>query len=97
MARWIRDGASAYDAAVVLRPTPPPQPGATFAPPALGGLRELILKAKLFNTAAAAALEQELLSLGAVHVSEVGRSEWETLSSWGLLRLFEQRRLLAAV
>ena len=94
MARWIRDGASAYDAAVILRPPPPPQPGAT---PAVAGLPELVLKAKLFNTAAAAALEQELLSLGAVHVSEVGRSEWETLSSWGLLRVFEQRRLLAAV
>ena len=43
----------------------------------------------------AAALEEELLSQGAVHVQELTSDDWVALQSWASLLPFEQRRLLA--
>ena len=42
-------------------------------------------------------LTREVLSLGAVHVRELGRTDWLGLNSWSRLREMEQRRVLAAV
>ena len=42
-------------------------------------------------------LTREVLSLGAVHVRELGRTDWLGLNSQSRLHEMEQRRVLAAV
>ena len=64
---------------------------------ALLGLGALLLKAKIYNPPAAAALERALLDDGANGVDEVSCADWEKLACWSLLRTYEQRRFLAAL
>ena len=47
--------------------------------------------------AAANALQTELLALGAAHVQELTPDDWRALVTWGHLKVFEQRRLLAVL
>ena len=75
--------------------TPTPTLGAQAD--GLAGLSALLLKARVLNPPAAAALERELLDLGANGVDEVLPGDWENLTSWPCLWPFEQRRFLAAV
>ena len=96
MASWIRDGAAAYDAAQALRPAVALRDAGPQAH-GLAGLGALLLKANVRNPPAAAALERELLDLGANGVDEVTPADWENLASWSLVRPFEQRRFLAAL
>ncbi len=42
----------------------------------------------------AAALQAQLLELGAVDARELPAAEWATLPSWSLLKPLEQRRVL---
>ena len=63
----------------------------------LVGLRELAAKAQVANEAFLRAVQEELLRLGAVHVNGVSQREWQALRGWGQLKVFEQRRFLAAL
>lgn len=92
MARWIRDGAAARDARAALQPQPQPQQAVASE---VGGFADLAGRAQL-PPATAAALLRELQQLGAVHVRELTRADWEGLQAWSLLRPFEQRRLTQA-
>ena len=62
----------------------------------LQGMDELAAKAKLPQVKAAA-LAEELLSLGAVDVVELSRGDWQSLSAFGKLLPFEQKRLLSSL
>ena len=56
---------------------------------------ELAAKAKRPRVKAAA-LAEELLSLGAVDVTELSRGNWQSLSAFDKLLPFEQKRLLSS-
>jgi hypothetical protein len=59
----------------------------------VAGIEELATGAS-FPPAAVRALETELLTLGAAHVRELSKEDWQELASFQALRKFEQRRLL---
>ena len=95
LSKWIRDGAIEHDAAAALNAPSLP----STVPPdtnVLGGMDELAAKAKL-PQAKASALAKELLSLGAVDVVELSREDWQSLSAFGELLPFEQKRLLSSL
>ena len=46
---------------------------------------------------ASASMLQDILALGAVDVKELAVGDWHQLSSWGLLRPLEQKRLDAVI
>ena len=105
MCCWIVDGANAADAKTALRPPlalPAPEGAASSgnltggAVADVAGLTDLASKARL-PPETTAALRAELLSAGAVDVSEVTAEDWSGLSSWGLLKQFERRRLLKCI
>ena len=95
LSKWIRDGAMEHDAAAALN-----APSLPFSLPqgtkVLQGMDELAAKAKLPQVKAAA-LAEELLSLGAVDVVELSRGDWQSLSAFGKLLPFEQKRLLSSL
>lgn len=97
VARWIRDGTVAHDAAAVLQPpVPPPAAGATeraqaFA--AVRGFAELVAAAQT-RAQVARALLLDAVVLGAVSVQELREADWEALPAWASLRPLEKRRLL---
>ena len=97
MARWIRESAAAHDARGLAQPTlpvrPPGQPSDSGVP-LLGDMCVLAHEAGL-PAAAAAALEQELVELGALHVRELPVTEWPQLRAWVLLKPLQQRRVAA--
>ena len=95
LCRWIHDACREHDSLPIL--APPICNGATSsAQPALSGLPELAARAQL-PEAHAKKLEEEILSLGAVHVKELLATDWRSLVSFNGMRPFEQRRLLAAL
>ena len=104
MARWIREGAAAFDARPALQPVlplaGPSQSGSDAAQQdcyeGLLGMSEIVGRARL-PLAKAAALESEILALGAVHVQELAVEDWTALTAWANLLPFEQRRLLASL
>ena len=96
LAKWVRDGAQAYDAAGALQ-QPPAQVG---GPP--GGASEVedlavFLAAARAPPAAVAALTQQIGALGAVHVKELSREDWTNLLAWAHLREMERRRVINLV
>ena len=105
MCCWIVDGANAADAKTALRPPlalPAPEGAASSgnltggAVADVAGLTDLASKARL-PPETTAALRAELLSAGAVDVSEVTAEDWSGLSSWGLVKQFERRRVLKCI
>ena len=105
MCCWIVDGANAADAKTALRPPlalPAPEGAASSgnltggAVADVAGLTDLASKARL-PPETTAALRAELLSAGAVDVSEVTAEDWSGLSAWGLLKQFERRRVLKCI
>ena len=103
MCAWILEYATAFDARQALRPAlgngvaslPLVAPG-EHERGMLEGMTELASRAQIEDTLAMG-LSAELQGLGAVHVREVGLSDWVQLGAWRALRPFEQRRLHAAV
>lgn len=89
LAKWICDGASAYDASVVVS-QPLLQAGA--AGRRVQGLEEL-LAAVAMPEAVQEQFVGELTSMGALHINEFTPEDWTELPSWPLLRPMEQRRL----
>lgn len=102
MARWIRDGAVAYDAAQVLDRGPlPAAPSGAAASSSTGavGVTDLdqFFDAAQLPTDVREALTRDVVAAGAVHVQELTRQDWESLESWQLLRPLQQRRVLKFV
>jgi len=60
----------------------------------LVGMPQLVAAAKV-PAAKAAAMQAELVALGAVHVQELAAEDWQNLTAWAELAPFEQRRLIA--
>ena len=60
------------------------------------GLAELARQARL-PMPPVKSLNDDLIALGAIHVSELEPEEWSQLPSWGLLRPLEQRRCSQAL
>ena len=60
------------------------------------GLAELARQARL-PMPPVISLNDDLIALGAIHVSELEPEEWSQLPSWGLLRPLEQRRCSQAL
>ena len=60
------------------------------------GLASLLAAAQI-QPNMVAAIEVDVSALGAVHVRELGPTDWPLLPSWTLLREMEKRRLLAAI
>ena len=89
LAKWIRDGAIRHDANQALG-----------APVLQGGLLgtvvglEELLEAAQAPASARSAIVGEIAALGAVDVQELGRADWEALSTWGSLRELEKRRIM---
>ena len=104
MARWIREGAAAFDARPALQPVlllaGPSQRGSDAVQQdcyeGLLGMSEIVGRARL-PLAKAATLESEILALGAVHVQELAVEDWAALTAWANLLPFEQRRLLSSL
>ena len=98
MARWIRDGAAAYDAAQVLEPGPlPAAPGApATASTGVAAVNDLVqfFDAAQVPTDVREALTRDVVAAGAVDVKELTRQDWENLESWQLLRPLQRRRVL---
>ena len=94
MARWIRDRAAEHDAMLVLGSAPALLPIASVC--SIDGLHTFFSAAAIPQTVADE-LTAEILQLGAVHVRELGRADWQMLNAWARLREMERRRILAAV
>ena len=97
MARWIVGGANAHDVATGLGPAPPARAFGShddFGVSAgrVEGFGDL-LKVLRLSTAAAKALLDSLEGLGAVSVSELTLSDWQSLQAWDLFLPLQQRRL----
>ena len=90
-AKWVRDFASRHDADIALSSHPLPVPIGI-----VDGLVALLESSRIQGPVRVD-LTREVLSLGAVHVRELGRTDWLGLNSWSRLREMEQRRVLAAV
>ena len=65
-------------------------------PSDIQGFAALMAEARI-PTAGARSLLQDMVALGAVDVTELTKSDWESLPSWGSLLLFEKRRLLSHI
>ena len=88
LAMWVRDLAAAHDARPELLPTT-----SCAVSTALIGM-EAFAKETRLPQSAVAAIERELLEMGAVCVRELPASEWQALCVWQQLRPLEQRRVL---
>ena len=97
LARWVRDGANAFDANLAFG-APAVQFGnaGVSASSQVAGLHELLEKCRIPG-ACAAALTTDVLSLGAVNVQKLSRDDWRALPSWAALREMERRRIQACV
>ena len=93
MARWIRDFAVQYDTNVALRPLPlAVQPVLPLANHVVQGLDVIFASAHLPDIMEKA-LQEQLVELGAVTVSEVLQSDLSSLPVWRQLKTLQQRRL----
>ena len=95
LAKWIREGAEAFDAAQGLLQMPRVASEAV-SPAAVADLDQLLEAAKL-PAPARQAISRDVIATGAVHVQELTRGDWEGLPSWASLKCLEQRRLLKLV
>ena len=105
MCRWVRDGAMAQDASLLLSPALPVQPGAIGRAasahdggPDVQGL-EAVCQAAVPRISAHsyAALRGELLALGVIHVAELSLEDWASVRALSALLPFEQRRCMQAL
>ena len=85
LAKWICEGAAAYDARFAAMPL------ALGADQAVQGLQKL-LAAAVLPEAVAGSLARDVAMTGAIHVRELTRQDWTLLPSWASLRAMEQRR-----
>ena len=90
LARWVRDFAAAHDSRSVVQPL---LPIARASAVGLSGMEVLAHEAQIPEPVAAA-LQAQLLELGAVDARELPAAEWATLPAWSLLKPLEQRRVL---
>lgn len=90
----MRAGALEHDGAEALRA--PILPSTSHEENKLAGMDELASKARLPDSKAKD-LADELMSLGALHVAELSRTDWESLNAFERLLPFERRRLLASL
>ena len=99
MSKWIRDGAAAYDAAQLIQPPLAPPVADDVVEGAQAGCEDLerLLRAALVPTQARLALARDVEAVGAVHVQELTRQDWEDLPAWQLLKPLERRRVLKHV
>ena len=86
LAKWICEGAAAYDARFAAMPL------ALGADQAVQGLQKL-LAAAVLPEAVAGSLARDVAMTGAIHVRELTRQDWTLLPSWASLRAMEQRRI----
>jgi hypothetical protein len=102
LAKWVRDGAAAFDAAAALQP-PLALPVAPAAGTAASGGSEEVTELAQFLEAARVppeiclALTQQIVVLGAVHVQELSRNDWIQLPAWASMKEMERRRVLKFV
>lgn len=94
LSKWVRAGALEHDGAEALRA--PILPSTSHEENKLAGMDELASKARLPDSKAKD-LADELMSLGALHVAELSRTDWESLNAFERLLPFERRRLLASL
>ena len=96
IARWIRDGAAAFDAAQMAPVPPGPSASALDDDGDASAVADLsrLLGAAHLPQAARAALVHDVLATGAVHVQELTRQDWEELPAWQSLKPLECRRIL---
>ena len=98
LARWVRDEALNYDADLTLMATQPLNMVTQLVEASgfdVQGLKKLISQARLPENVASE-LRNELLTLGAVDVRELGLRDWTSLAVWCKLREMERRRVLDA-
>ena len=97
MARWIVQGAAAFDAASGLRQILPVRAASSAngnsQTEEVDGFAALVVATRLPDIVANN-LHKELDELGARSVGELEASDWEGLAVWPSLRPFEQRRIL---
>ena len=107
MARWVHDEAAASDARVSFQSLPPTTAagdravavdgaGQSDGSARLLGMAALARLAKL-PPAKEAALEAEVLGMGAVHAKELAVEDWTSLAAWSNLLPFERRRMLSTL
>ena len=97
MCRWIRDGATARDAAPLAQPVLPLAPESNdqaSGNDTVQGFEALSVDAQV-PPAVASFFLRELRALGVVHVAEVTPGDWPQLQAWVMLRPYERRRLLS--
>ena len=107
LAQWIRDGAAAFDAAQVAQLWPHLRnwradnaaDGAAAVTDDAAAVQDLsqLLDAARVSPATRAALVRDIVAVGAVHVQELTQEDWQSLTSWQLLKPLEQRRVLTHV
>ena len=99
MSRWIRDGASAYDAMQLVQPPQAWTAQADRSAVADGSVTDLesFLDAASLPSSAREALAREVVATGAVNVQELTRQDWEKLEAWQLLKPLERRRVFKHV
>ena len=95
MAKWILQESDASDAGGALRPVLPTShgEGLEVADRQIAGFQELVQSAQL-PTHSVRTLQIDLEGLGAMDVKELTVADWETLPSWGALRMLEKRRVM---
>lgn len=94
LAKWVCSGAAQHDAAGSMQALPPPSDVPTDGDPE--GIDAFLAAARLPGPAIEA-LKLEVRSMGAVDVREVRAADWSSMRSFGSLREFEKRRLLALI
>ena len=92
LAKWVCDGAAAFDARSVLAQ---PQLGAGGAH-GVQGLAELLSAAALPQPIVSQLIEQ-VVATGALHVNEPTADDWATLPIWGSPLEMQIRRLQRAM
>ena len=92
LAKWLTEGAAAYDARSALAAA---RPRAGEAQGVQGAV-ELIATVSLPEEVATLLL-RELADTGAVDINELSREDWVSLPSWRMLRRMEQRRFWLAL
>jgi len=97
LAKWIREGAEAFDVAQGLLQIPAAASDAVGSATAdIADLDQFLEAAKLPEHARQT-IARDVAATGAVHVQELTRGDWEGLPSWASLKIMEQRRVLQLV
>ena len=91
--KWIVDACAEADASQGLRGLPPSAPAESNE---VNNLASFLDRAQIPARHRSNILK-DIVDFGAVDVAELGQEDWESLSSWGNLKVAERRRILAAV